>query len=406
YWDVMSNGAYDIGSIYGEIPTDTISYNKDMAGWIPPGQKFIATPNSSETITLERLDQPTDGGTAFLMAEIPIDADRFYTVEARRFAGYDQGIPGEAVILHEVQPSRTYDALVVDPDGNGDPNDEGAMWRVGETFEDPVNEISVSVDSDTGTGYIVTIARNQSMQEPDLRSTQVSGVPVRLLPGETLTITDTVFNDGPGDVVDAFDVGFFLSINSTIDLNDIFLGSRTVNNLAFGASSQDSTAVVIPPGTPGRLYYLGAIADYADSIAEGDETDNALRGNTITVETPPFVDLTVTAVNGPKSGRIGETITITTTVRNGGNIATVGNFDLGIYLSTDTTITTDDILRALISVGPMAVGESRTFNTDVLIQGFIEPGTYYPGAIADEGDVIVESDETNNAVAGSRIRIK
>ncbi|MBV9468514.1 MAG: Ig-like domain repeat protein, partial [Abitibacteriaceae bacterium] len=50
------------------------------------------------------------------------------------------------------------------PDGNGDPNDAGAMWEPGETWNDSANNISVSVNEATPTGFTVTITN----QTPDL----------------------------------------------------------------------------------------------------------------------------------------------------------------------------------------------------------------------------------------------
>jgi Bacterial Ig-like domain len=94
------------------------------------------------------------------MAKIPIPGSttRFYTVETRRFTGYDGQVPGEAVVIHKVDTTLSdRNARVVDPDGNGDPNDAGAMWLLGETFTDPANGIEVSVTRETESGYGVVI---------------------------------------------------------------------------------------------------------------------------------------------------------------------------------------------------------------------------------------------------------
>ncbi len=148
-WDVVSRGA---GRAH------TIAYHKDFLGWIPPARKYVAAPNTTRTITLERLAQP--GAEGYLMAQIPLgesDTD-FYTVEARLFAGYDKGIPGEAVIIHKVDTTRGDRlAQVVDVDNNGGPNDDGAMWTVGETFTDLARGIQVSIDAKHATGFHVTI---------------------------------------------------------------------------------------------------------------------------------------------------------------------------------------------------------------------------------------------------------
>jgi hypothetical protein len=96
------------------------------------------------------------------MAQIPIGKTKkaYYTVEARKFVGYDDLVPAEGVIIHNVQKSRPdRDAQVVDPDGNGDCNDGGALFLPGEKFTDVRNKIEVEVLEDTGTGYTVRIAK-------------------------------------------------------------------------------------------------------------------------------------------------------------------------------------------------------------------------------------------------------
>ena len=162
YWDAVSIGGCSYpGPEYGCIDPHTIAYHKDFLGWIPPARKYVAPPNSIRTITLERLAQP--GPDGYLMAQIPIgnSSTDFYTVEARMFAGYDDAIPGEAVIIHKVDTTRGDRlAQVVDIDNNGDPNDGGAMWTPGEIFTDRANGVQVSVDAKHPTGYRVTIKTN------------------------------------------------------------------------------------------------------------------------------------------------------------------------------------------------------------------------------------------------------
>ena len=158
-WDVMSGGqSLDPYPGYGYLGVHTIAYHKDFLGWIPADRKYVARPNTTRTITLERLAQP--GADGYLMAQIPIGRSRtnFYTVEARLFAGYDDEIPDEAIVIHKVDTTREDRlAQVVDVDNNGDPNDAGAMWTVGEIFTDRKNALQVSIDAAYETGYRVTI---------------------------------------------------------------------------------------------------------------------------------------------------------------------------------------------------------------------------------------------------------
>jgi hypothetical protein len=163
YWDVMSSvwGACPPNHpVYGCVGQHTISYHKDMLGWIPTGQKYVATRGSQATITLEQLALPQT--STYKMLQIPIGESTtcFYSVEVRRKAGYDAQLPGEAVIIHEVDTTRERPAYVVDVDNNGNTGDAGAMWTVGETFTDTANVITLTVNSATTTGFVVTVINN------------------------------------------------------------------------------------------------------------------------------------------------------------------------------------------------------------------------------------------------------
>lgn len=161
YWDVMSAGAtcYDGAALYA-CP-HTISYHKSRLGWIPKAQIFEPTANSQNTLVIERIAQ-SPVGSNYLMAKIKIPGtNRFYTVEARRFIGYDSDVPGQAIVIHQVNPSSSIPAKVVDADQNGDPNDAGAQWVVGETFMDASAKVHIQIVSQTATGYVVTITTGQ-----------------------------------------------------------------------------------------------------------------------------------------------------------------------------------------------------------------------------------------------------
>jgi len=162
-WDPMSSGGTcsPPHGVYGCLGDHTIAFHKDTMGWIPASRKYTASSASDQNITLERLGMPAST-SGYLMAQIPIggSSTHFYTVEARRLAGYDNigPIPGEAVVIHNVDTTRGDRlAQVVDPDGNGNPNDAGAMWLPGETFTDSANAISVKVTGATSSGFTVNI---------------------------------------------------------------------------------------------------------------------------------------------------------------------------------------------------------------------------------------------------------
>lgn len=163
-WDVMSGGG----------GRHTIAYHKDILGWIPPERKYLASIGSIETIVLKQLAYlPSEN---YLIVEIPIldgEPDHIYTVEARRSVGRDYYSTGDAIVIHDVIPFRPQPppnyalppAQVVDIDGNGKLGDDGDMWLVGESFVDASNGITVTVESETTTGYMVTIDLYSNLTE-------------------------------------------------------------------------------------------------------------------------------------------------------------------------------------------------------------------------------------------------
>lgn len=173
-WDVMSDtwgscgrpGADD--PTYGCLPQGTNSFHLDtLLGWIPGASKVTVNPGQTQTVTLERLNQPYT--TGYRMVQVPFYgvSNRFYVVEARRTTStpppsqyYDAILPGNAVILHDVlnNGSRSQPAQVVDIDNNSNPNDAAAQWTPGEVFTDNANGITMRVLSQTNTGYTVQVS--------------------------------------------------------------------------------------------------------------------------------------------------------------------------------------------------------------------------------------------------------
>jgi hypothetical protein len=159
-WDVMSGYIYvdnpdpTYGALLGQ---HTISYHKESLGWIAPDTIVTVAAGTKTTISLEQLALPQTAN--YKMVKIPAgDSDStFYTLEVRRRVGHDIALPGQGVIIHEVDTTRIRPAQVIDSDGNGNTGDDGAIWSVGETFVDTQYGIKVTVDAATDTGYVITI---------------------------------------------------------------------------------------------------------------------------------------------------------------------------------------------------------------------------------------------------------
>jgi len=117
---------------------------------------------------------------------------------------------------------------------------------------------------------------------PDLVMTAVTG-PTTAAPNSPISINNTVGNQGTGSTEVGFSVGLYLSTDPIITTSDTFLGSRSVGTLGPGATDQANTQVTIPANVSSGTYYIGAIADYTNTVSETDESNNALAGNGITI---------------------------------------------------------------------------------------------------------------------------
>ncbi len=160
-WDVMSAAtSYSVSDpTYGRLGKHIHAYHKEVLGWIPPEERIDVAEGSSATIILDALALSSTPN--YRIAVIPIPgSSRFYTVESRlRLGNYDGALAGDAVIISEVNLSRSepiwaYDSDVP-PAGFGD--NEGTMWKVGETFVDAANDIEIEILSATADGFMVRL---------------------------------------------------------------------------------------------------------------------------------------------------------------------------------------------------------------------------------------------------------
>ncbi len=171
-WDVMSHwGSRITDPVYGLQAVHTNAYHKDFLGWIPSGQKYVAAAGTEQTIRLSRLALPLGAGYKIAQIRLPGAHERYYTAEARQRAGYDTGLYGDAVTLYEVDPDRYSPTQwetapewkpceIIDTDGNGFTGDDGAMQLPGEVFSDPLNGVSIGVESASDSGFTITINNN------------------------------------------------------------------------------------------------------------------------------------------------------------------------------------------------------------------------------------------------------
>jgi alpha-tubulin suppressor-like RCC1 family protein len=119
---------------------------------------------------------------------------------------------------------------------------------------------------------------------PDLVVTSVSASPHILAPGDPVTITGTVENQGDGDA-GYFRTGMYLSKDPVITTSDVQIGSPKGNetdSLKAGEVEPFVYRTNMISVTAG-VYYIGAIVDYRNQVSESNEHNNARAGNRILI---------------------------------------------------------------------------------------------------------------------------
>ena len=163
-WETMSAHASNtvIDPIYGNMPKHLSMYSRDFLGWVDTARKLTFYPESPpSSIVVERASLV--GSTQYQLVELrnPRDASKYYAIEVRMRSGYyESALAGNAVIIHEVMPSRLEPAWSLDLDRPPADisNNEGTMFKVGERWISPDRTFCVGVKAETTNGFVINIS--------------------------------------------------------------------------------------------------------------------------------------------------------------------------------------------------------------------------------------------------------
>jgi hypothetical protein len=250
-WDVMSydriNCYLSSDPTYGCLGQHTIAYHMAKLGWL--SDQFIVTAPAEvneQIYALEQLEFPQTLNPRMIKIPIGGSASHYYTAEVRRQIGFDVKLPGQGVIIHEVDETRSVPAHILDIDENKNTGDQGALWLPGETYIDRINGISVAIQAAADTGYILKVSNSNSLVSPIVSGTvtDLDGDPV---PG--LTVQDNLGHTSVTTGKGNYQFGGYQGSNSiTVRVTDsdysYYPDSRTINvgGAAGSALQQDFRA--------------------------------------------------------------------------------------------------------------------------------------------------------------------
>jgi len=387
---------------------------------------------------------------------------------ARMRCSVDVDLPG-VLLLEEPAIGPVVDVLghsiqddVAGPsDGDGD-----GSWELGETIEIMVD--LANVGAEPASNVVAVLSDNQSLVSLTTAQqtvgtmavgaqdtvTFVAGVPLACTTDFVTTFTVTTSDDQGNQWADSFDVpvscdaevdiealsatmgsatlrpgtpgdfdlavrnnsvipmsnvelDVYLSQDATVDpATDTFVCRETITDtIAAGASRTFTSTCTVPAALGAGSWRVGFLADPDDVLAEIDETNNeAVSAGSAPMQTPP--NLTIDGVAfSPSTVAPGADLGVDYTRGNDGGTNASG-FDLGVYLSTDATITAADNLLCTVGGLSANAGSSLTTGVTCTVPNNTPLGDYYVGAIIDDGNDVVESDETDNvAVSPTQVTI-
>jgi subtilase family serine protease/subtilisin family serine protease len=209
-------------------------------------------------------------------------------------------------------------------------------------------------------------------------------------PDGQLTVTDATRNSGGGSSA-ATVTAFYLSLNTTFDAADIYLGVRAIPALVAGETNTAPVTLTVPSTVPVGNYYVLAKADHLGAVAEFSEANNLRASGTVQIGP----DLIVSALTAPSTVVRGVAFAVTDSTRNDGGGAT-GVTTTSYYLSTNSTLDASDVLLGSRTVNPLAPGGLEAGGASVAVPLTQATGSYYLIAKADGPNTTAEASETNN----------
>jgi subtilase family serine protease len=239
--------------------------------------------------------------------------------------------------------------------------------------------------------------REININAPDLVVSNALA-PSSAIVGDTISVSWTVKNEGTVAAPSSWFDYIYLSNDETFDFSDIFINSQFRNSLAAGADYTVTRNITLP-STPTAIgtRYLLFVADGNNNQGETNETNN-VRAVEINLSAP---DLVVSGASASSSSAVvGDTISVSWTVKNEGTVAAPSSWFDYIYLSDDETFDFSDIFITSQFRNSLAAGADYTVTRNITLPNTpTAVGKRYLLFVADGNNNQGETNETNNVRA-------
>lgn len=269
------------------------------------------------------------------------------------------------------------------------------------TCADDTNVV-VETNEANNCGAAPTLIQLVSAPLPDLIESSVSFVQKN---PQTLQVTDTVANHGQATAIASLTQYYFSSSGSKDPNAYQAVGSRSVPSLAIGATSAGTTTVTVPQNMLPGAYYLLACSDDTYLVQESNENNNCTSAWTKVQFLPDLITSTVSTQTVATGS--GATFAVSDVVTNQGGAAAAASWTQ-YYLSplTNKAANGASLLGGSRAVSPLAAGATSMGSTTVTVPSQAASGSFYLLSCADDTNVVLESNESNNCgVASAKILV-
>ena len=219
--------------------------------------------------------------------------------------------------------------------------------------------------------------------------------------GEQITVNWQVTNQGSVSADSDWYDYFVLSDDQILDGSDDYIAYRWMGDKTPLASNTNYNAtynITIPSYIKGGNRYLLFVADRDNYQGETNENNN-VKAVSISIKAP---DLLVSSVIAPTTANPGDSIDVSWTVKNLGEVSATNGWYDHLFLSYDPVYdSSDTYLTNLYNSTALALDSTYTVNRNVTLpsQGIGSPGMRYLLFVADTYNYQRETNEGNNVFA-------
>ncbi len=231
--------------------------------------------------------------------------------------------------------------------------------------------------------------------------------------GPDISFSFSLANDGTSGTIPAhlFYTKSYLSNDAVITPSDYMIFSYQNQTEMNPGSVINVTANSIDiSSVPDGNYYLGVIADVNNEITESNEGNNSVTTSTAMVHKETIVadnfDLVLTEFN--LTDWTGPDIVCSYKIKNLGTQGSipVNTFFVNTYLSLDADVTPDDYqIGSYWNHEEITAGGVLEEDQSMITEA-VPNGDYFLGILLDAGNLLTETDETNNKMVTTTSQIK